>query len=307
MNRILQVMTAVLASHVAAATVCAAADVPSAADRPDRVAALRNCFGTYATPPRDAEQRVDDEALLNQLTALKANTYNWLIGARPTDWDDLQRFLPKARAAGIRVWVTVLPPSESRPGHYSEPHRTDYLAWADAIGALSHREPALVAWSIDDFAHNLSTYTPEMTQSMVEQARSHSPRLAFIPCVYFRQMSAGFAQSYAGYLDAILFPFRNESVMPNLSDPTQVSSEVQQARAWFGRMPVIIDVYSHPHSRLGSSTPEYVRDVMASARGCADGVMVYCHPSPSANEAKYEVVRHLFHLWATQVPPSVHD
>jgi len=29
-------------------------------------------------------------------------------------------------------------------------------------------------------------------------------------------------------------------------------------------------------------------------------VMIYCHPDSTANEAKYEVVRNLFHLWATQ-------
>jgi hypothetical protein len=277
-----------------------AADGPPAAEQPDRGAALRNCFGTYAAPPRDAQQRVDVDALLHELTALKANSYNWLIGAQATDWDDLQRFLPLARAAGIRVWATLLPPSESKPGHYSEPHRTDYLKWAEALGALSQREPALVAWSIDDFAHNLATYTPELTRTMVERAREQNPRLAFVPCVYFRQMSAQFAQNYEGSLDGILFPFRNESVVPNLTDPTQVASEVDRTREWFGTLPIIIDVYVDRHSQLGGSTTEYVRDVMASARGCADGVMIYCHPSPKKNEAKYEVVRRLFHLWAAQ-------
>jgi hypothetical protein len=298
MNRISQRVILVLLSLMVAAH--GAADSPKAADRPDRAAALWNCFGTYAAPPRDAQQHVDVGSLLHELTALKANSYNWLIGAQATDWEDLQRFLPKARAAGIRVWVTLLPPSESKPGHYSEPYRTDYMKWADAVGALSQREPALVAWSIDDFAHNLTTYTPEMTRMMVERARSQNPRMAFVPCVYFGQMSDRFARSYEGSIDGILFPFRNESVAANLSDPAQVASELGRARRWFGPLPVIIVVYADRHSQLGDSTPEYVRDVMASARGCADGVMIYCHPSPAANKAKYEVVRHLFHLWATQ-------
>jgi len=50
--------------------------------------------------------------------------------------------------------------------------------------------------------------------------------------------------------------------------------------------------------RLGSSTPEYVEEVMTRAIRCADGVHVYCHHSPSNGSQKAHVIKRLFHEWS---------
>jgi len=50
--------------------------------------------------------------------------------------------------------------------------------------------------------------------------------------------------------------------------------------------------------RLGSSTPEYVEEVMRRAIRCADGVHVYCHHSPSNGSQKAHVIKRLFHEWS---------
>lgn len=263
----------------------------------DRTSVLRSCLATYNAPPRTADQRVDLARLLAELGELGANTYNWLIWHQPTDWDDLQRFLPLARARNLRVWVTLVPPSESPPKqrNYSEPFRLDYERWAQEIARLSLAEPALVAWSIDDFAHNLTTFTPEKLGAMLAGARRINPRLAFAPCLYFRQISEKFAARYGDLLDGILFPYRNESVQANLTDPGQVAAEVARVRALFRPgLPVIIDVYATRHSRLGDSTPEYVAAALAAGRAAADGVMVYCHQNPKTQSAKYAVIRRAF-------------
>ena len=63
-------------------------------------------------------------------------------------------------------------------------------------------------------------------------------------------------------------------------------------------MPIIVDVYATRHSRLGDSTPDYVRDVMMKGRRCADGVMIYCHQYEKSSPEKYHVIKEAFAVWA---------
>lgn len=264
---------------------------------PDRTTALRSCLATYDSIPRTPNRRADLPALLRQLADLGANTYNFLVWHEPTDWEDLRRFLPLARTQNLRVWVTLVPPSESPPKAkwYSEPFRLDYERWAREIAQLSLAEPSLIAWSIDDFAHNLAVFTPATVGAMLTAARAVNPRLAFVPCLYFRQLTPKFAAAYGDLLDGVLFPYRNESVKANLTDAGQVASEVARVRQLFRPgLPVIIDVYATRHSSLGDSTPAYVAEVLAAGRACADGVMVYCHQNPTTQAAKYAVIRQAF-------------
>ena len=279
---------------VGIATVPAA---PAAEPPAERATALQGCLATYDNLPRRADRRADLPRLLRELAELGANTYNFLIWHEATDWDDLRAFLPLAHAQHLRVWVTLVPPTESPPKTkaYSEPYRTDYVRWAGEIARLSVTEPALVAWSIDDFAHNLGTYTPATVRAMLTAARAVNPRLAFVPCLYFRQLTPKFAAAYGELIDGVLFPYRNESVKANLTDAGQVAAEVARVRALFRPgLPVIIDVYATRHSTLGESTPDYVAQVLASGRACADGVMVYCHQSPTAQPEKYAAIRRTF-------------
>ena len=263
----------------------------------DQGTALRGCLATYDSIPRRADKRADLPRLLRELVDLGANTYNFLVWQEPTDWDDLRLFLPLARAQDLRVWVTLVPPSESPPRqrNYSEPFRLDYVRWAREIARLSLVEPALVAWSIDDFAHNLDVFTPTYVRDMLSAARTINPRLAFVPCLYFRQITEGFVASYGDLPDGVLFPYRNESVKANLTDAGQVTAEVARIRRLLRTgLPVIVDVYATRHSILGDSTPEYVAAVLAAGRACADGVMVYCHQDPVAQAAKYAATREAF-------------
>jgi hypothetical protein len=116
--------------------------------------------------------------LLRELAEQHAQTYSWLIWRGEHDWDDLQAFLPSARKQGLRVWVTLVPPSESPPKNrnYSEPFRLDYERWALEIARLSLREPALVGWSIDDFVWNTKDLTPRAcARSLAVPAPSTPP------------------------------------------------------------------------------------------------------------------------------------
>ena len=74
-----------------------------------------------------------------------------------------------------------------------------------------------------------------------------------------------------------------------------LASEVARVRQLFRPgLPVIVDVYATAHSKLGASTPEYVEQVLASGRACADGITVYCHQDPVKQRAKHEAARRVF-------------
>jgi hypothetical protein len=281
---------------VAAGAATAGATQPAAVDR---AAALRGSFGTYAAPSRGPDGRVNVDQLVAELAALHANTYHWLIWTAATDWDDLKRFLPLAREHHILVWACLVPPSESPPRtkNYSEPFKLDYERWAVELARLSLAERHLVAWSIDDFSHNLKVFTPERMRPLLDAARRINPRLAFVPCMYFTNAAKpDVAQAYRGLLDGVLFPYRHESNKSNLTDASLVEPEVDKIRAaWGADFPVIVDVYATAHSRLGASTPDYVRQVMQAGMRGADGVHVYTHPRPGTE--KHHVARQLFQEW----------
>lgn len=270
--------------------------------------AIIGCRGTYDAAPRLPNGRVDLDRLLLELGDLRANTYHWLIWHADTDWEDLQAFLPRAGEAGLKVWVTLVPPSESPPHtkRFSEPYRLDYERWAVEIARLSRKHPHLVAWSIDDFTHNLGVFTPARIKAIRASTREIHPQLAFVPCSYYSAVTPAFARDYAGLVDGLLFPYRHESGGANLTDPGRVEAEVARLRELMGvSVPIIVDVYATAHSRLGDSTPEYVEQVITAATACADGVLIYCHQDPVKQAAKYQVIRQQFRASPAGDVPSM--
>jgi hypothetical protein len=230
-----------------------------------RRAAPQHSYGTYAGEIRTPDGHMDTARLLSELGELHANTYNWLISRANTDWDDLHTFLPLAQTKGIRVWVTLLPPSESAPKtkHNSEPFRLDYERWAAELAELSSHERALVAWSLDDFAYNLKTFSPDYMQKVIAVQRAKNPDFAFVPCIYYKQATSALAERYKKFFDGILFPYRSESSTAGFKDADSVVSEVKSLKQLFGEdFPIVVDIYATRHSRLGPSTPEYVEQVI---------------------------------------------
>ncbi|HVT30848.1 MAG TPA: hypothetical protein VHE81_22775, partial [Lacipirellulaceae bacterium] len=85
-----------------------------------------------------------------------------------------------------------------------------------------------------------------------------------------------------------------------LTDATQVAPEVRALKTRFGHdFPIIVDIYATRHSRLGSSTPSYVEQVMQLAHPVADGVHIYRHQDkhkPGERE-KYEIIQRVMSSW----------
>ncbi len=266
--------------------------------RAARRQALRGTLATYDGEPRLQNGHVDIERLVADLEELSANTYDFLIWHAETDWEDLHAFMEATEGTDLKVWVSLVPPSESRTKK-SEPFGLDYVQWADAIGELSAQYPRIVAWSIDDFTHNLRFYTPEYLQEMMDAAHAHNPRLAFVPCTYFPAATQDFADRYSDILDGLLFYYRHESAGANLTDPSLCPDEIATLRERFGAdFPIILGFYATGHSRLGQTTPEYVEEVMNCGHELADGVHVYTHQAPGT--PKGDVVKRLFGEWSAE-------
>jgi len=272
--------------------------------RTERTQAVFGTRATYSNPPRTEDHRVDVDRLVAQLVELHANTYSFGIHGYATDWDDLKLLLPRAREKGIRIWASLVPPSESPPrtSRFAEPFRLDYERWAVEFARLSVQETNLVAWSIDDFTHNLAkTYTPAYVKGMLDGARRINPKLAFVPCCYFPALKPAFVTNYCPLIDGILFPYRHESAKANLKDPSLVEPELRQLKALVGpSFPIVLDIYATAHSRLGPTTPEYVEQAMTAGHRAADGVMIYCHQDPAMNPEKYQIIERLFGAWAKE-------
>ena len=264
---------------------------------------FQGTVGTYDGEPRLPNGHVDIDKLLAELKELRVNTYSWLIWHAATDWDDLHKFLPLARQNNINVWVTVVPPAESPPHtqRYSEPFRLNYDQWAEEIAKLSATERNLVAWNVDDFWYSRSVFTPEKLRGMLEITRRHNPRLAFIPCVYYQNATAGFANAYKGLFDGILFPYMAESHGGNLREAGYVDVEVKRFKEVFGQtMPVVVDIYATPHNKHRKDGPsvEYLRDTTIAAHNSADGVMIYCHQRKDLVPDRFNVLKEQFNSWA---------
>lgn len=186
-------------------------------------------LGDYDAEPRLADGHVDNAALLQALQELHANTYMWLIWHKPTDWEDLQTFLPLAREAGISVWAYLVPHTETgldQPGlPYCEPFKLDYVRWAREIGKLSRRYDNLVGYVIDDFGYNVrpGRFSPDYIKQMVAAGKAENPRLRFYPLLYFRQLTLRVLGTLSPLVDGVVaaYPQSREEIvaaLPYLND-----------------------------------------------------------------------------------------
>jgi len=255
---------------------------------------LRGTIGTYASPPVLSNGDINYQELIRQLKDLHANTYHWLDRDNHYNLDNLKEFLPLANEANINVWVTLVPPSESPPkaDHFSEPYKLDFVKWASELSKLSLVYPNLVAWSVDDFVHNLDLFTPEYVKHFQDTAKSINPKFAFVPCCYFFKTSPAFAKNYGPLLDGILFPYRSESKVASLTDADQVKPEIDSLRKLFDPgFLIVLDIYASRHSHLGSSTADYVQKVLTTGLKEADAVFIYRHQDPVKEPEKYAIIR----------------
>jgi len=248
-------------------------------------------IGTYGSPPT-FKGAIQYDSLVAQLKDLKANTYNWLIMPDAKSFEQLKEFLPVAKKNGIDIWATLMPPSEltDKAEQYAN---NDMRTWAADLAALSLTYSNFKAWSIDDFVHNLKTYTPQYVKEFQEAAKKINPAFKFYPVCYYKFVDQKFVTDYASRIDGIVFPYRNESsAKADLTNASHVANEINTLKNDFGKnFPVFLDVYSSRHSQYGDPSKEYISQVIQAGMQNADGIIIYRHPSPKWDAEKYQAIR----------------
>jgi hypothetical protein len=261
---------------------------------------LLGTLGDYDAEPRTAEGRVDLPRLVEQIKTAHMSMYDFLIWHEATDWEDFQAFLPLAKEAGIKVWVTLCPPSEQGGGFpWSEPYRLDYVKWADEIGKLSAKHDNLVALVIDDFwsSSNHQLFTPDYIAQVVDTLRKPNPEVAFLPTIYWPTVGdSEWIDAYGPSIDGIVFPYCEYETGGELE------AQLAACREWIGPGKfLLVNVYA-AGSGGGDApprTPEYMRKTLTVSREHSDGIRLYCLPKAALlDDPVYAVTAELYGTWA---------
>ncbi|GGP52041.1 hypothetical protein [Saccharothrix coeruleofusca] len=267
---------ALLATALIAAV--GAAVLPAIAD----AAPAPGVRASYANPVRSGG-RVDAAATVARLRALNANTYAFLVH-NENDWNDFEPFLREAQAADLTVWAYLVPPSECPGGEDTcaqyLPHKKNYVAWAQAVGALAKKYPVLRALAMDDFYYNRSFFTPAYTAQVRAAAG-----IDFYPVVYGNQLTADFVTRYGSTMDSLILPF-NDAPNRNTLWTGSLRGQLDRAIALLAEKnrKLILMVYASTLSNT-TVTPDvgYVRAVTAvgveyTKAGRIAGVIQYALP-----------------------------
>jgi hypothetical protein len=234
---------------------------------------------------------------------------------------DTARFTVDGRQ--LRLWMEILPPTESIKDGCSPPPDSsltpfnetaafmsvgnssmrylNYEGWGEIVGRLGALFPHLVALQMDDFTHDVysppyAIFRPPLLARMTSRMRSHAPRMAFLPVVYYSEGKESVLERWPDLIltmDAPLYYFRNQRQGagpcaaaectpfwgPATRPPTNASrsggclagpcavlsvpnvqEEVRIAAAYLpaGRK-LLVGFYATGHSHLGTPTPDYVR------------------------------------------------
>jgi len=231
MRRIVAVLVMVAALGLVATCGC---------DEPQTPRAV--VIGDYDSELRKGEH-VDSELMARRLIDLGANTYMWLIWHNANDWEDLREFLPLARDANIRVWVYLVPHSETALTNpkwpYSEPFKLDYVRWAEEIARLSLQHESVVGYVIDDFWGNVTPdrFSAEYTEKMVLAGKAINPALKFYPLMYYRQIGIRFMKELAPLVDGVVAAYPRsadeiEKALTYLNDEYAIPSSVSINYPW---------------------------------------------------------------------------
>jgi hypothetical protein len=168
-------------------------------------------IGTMSGEVRDRDKHIDIARTIDALVRLKVNTYYYLIWQSERDWDDLPAFADAAAKQNIDVWAYVVPWSETplkktAGWGFSEPFRTDYIAWASEIAKLSLAHPNIRGYVIDDFYDNTTEghFTPTYVKKMVAAGTRINPKIKFCPLMYFQTPWVEFVNRFANIVDGVV-------------------------------------------------------------------------------------------------------
>jgi hypothetical protein len=229
--------------------------------------------GVYGGPPRTADGALDMEKLFLKVSASGADTCNILLTDTPRGLAELEVLLPEAQKRGVKVWVTILPPSEISAEMRMDMRYVDYTGIAKKIAGLSVRYQSLEAWSIDNVVVDSGFFTPSYLSAITSGAKEVNPRLLFVPVVYYGNVaSAGFSDRVSSF-DGVQFYYTHFPA----GEPDESGTLISQLSELREKFPgkVILGIYATPWSKDYPTSASYVEQLINLAKQHTDGAMIY--------------------------------
>lgn len=234
----------------------------------------------YAAPARTADGRIDVARTLDELVRRGSRTYSYLIypkaGYRSADdWATLPQFLAAARARGVKVMVTLTPPTSTssvlRPCTADRllPYQGNYDRWMIEIGRLARAHPNLVAVGMDDFGYSTKARKnppcPVFGNDIIERWNrlllSYARReVRVIPTLYVKDLVGGHAllPAFRDDVHDVVWPYWN---LGNGLMKVQYAA-IKKA---YPELRVHIMVYARPVKQF-VTTPEIFAQELTTAR-----------------------------------------
>jgi len=198
------------------------------------------------------------DAYMKRIKETGFDTYDF--GPAGYLWNDdnfalLEKVAESAQKVGVKVWATLVPPSEKedlRKMPRDEAWEYFYTT-VERFAQLSLKYPNFVAFTCDDFSHDLGFFTTEMMAEMARRWRSINPKLLFAPLLYLPGITEEFIRTRGPYIDGVVFHYRAESKPATYIDNYDPKSfemyadvmryEFKRVRQIMGDKPLISGLY----------------------------------------------------------------
>lgn len=246
--------------------------LPFAASAAGESHAMGSTPCSWSVPIESPDHSLDVPATIRLLRANHFTCYVQPIEEKvPMSYDEFNRLLPAAQAAGIEIWAVLIPQHEGA----SLPYRHDFVRWMEELARASLKYPILRGVNIDDtdVGGNEKIFTHEYLSRIYAAKQSINPALLFVPTIY--DLDPEEADLLSGVVDGVWLWWvnleGNNGLRAFLKDGRIVAR---------GRFPVYGGVYAHSTSwhKQGGPKPELLEKALDLACAHSDGAIIWQLP-----------------------------
>jgi len=229
--------------------------------------------GQYDSLPRYPNGTADVQGLAATLADTNTSTYNYLLGDPVNGMGELEGFLVLAKERGIKVWVTILPPSELGAELRADRRYTDYPGLARSLASLSLKHDNLVAWGIDNVLIDYGLFTADYLKQIIAASGEVNPGLWFVPVIYYQNVIGANFDDRSRYFDGVQFYYTH--FPQNAEDESALLlSQLEVLKTKFQK-PIVLGIYATPMSPDRPTSAQYVEQLINLAGKHTQGVMIY--------------------------------
>jgi hypothetical protein len=246
--------------------------LPVAASAAAKGHAMGSAPCSWSVPIEQQDHSLDVPATIRLLRANHFSCYVQPIEEKaPMSYDDFNRLLPAAQAAGIDVWVVLIPKHEGA----SLPYGHDFVRWMAELAHASLKYPVLRGVNIDDtdVGGNEKIFTHEYLRQIYSTKQKINPAMLFLPTIY--DLDPEEADRLAGVVDGVWLWWvnleGNNGLRAFLKDGKIIARD---------RFPVYGGVYAHSTSwhKQDGPKPKILEKALDLACTYSDGAIIWQLP-----------------------------